>query len=137
MYHPIQRMTGPSLEQDMHVVWHYAPSYEPIPFAIESQKRLLDQFADFGNRQMALAVATVERSIGRVDSIRLGDPTDILEEVRGKAVCQSKYQVLHQIGCIQMRQISPRPPGDLGDSVHALICGRDARGPVKMRLKPR
>jgi hypothetical protein len=67
VYDPIEPMPWTGLGQDMHVVWHHAPSDQRVTLAIESEERPLHEFANFRNGEVAAAVPLIQCLVGRID----------------------------------------------------------------------
>src|SRR5438105_2470426 len=93
VYDAIKSVSETGLDQDMHVVWHHAPSYQSVTLAVEPEERPLNDFGNLRNRQVAAAVSLVQRYIGRLDAMIPRCAGKFLADMSRKAVSQSEHDV--------------------------------------------
>ncbi len=105
--------------------WHYAPREQPVPFAIEMQKHLFNNFSHRRVREQAHSATVIQHLVDFRELNISRILTAICDNPGGKSVGQPENYVLDDAVRIEMRKVTTVTPARVyftGTSHNAGFC---------------
>ena len=118
MEHRVEAVSRHRLDEHVDVVGHDAPRQKPIPFAVEMQQGVFDEFGDAPILQMAGTVSLIQPLRDALFacrlSVRLAPPRKLLrpaiQDALRQGIGKAKRDGLNQARAVDVGQVVPTAP---------------------------
>lgn len=108
------------LKHDVDVIGHHAPCMEVVTIAVKMTQSIRDNASRDGLAEQHRAVAGIQKRLDSPPLLRSIEECKRLNDIPGKAVRQSKHDMLHQAIVIEVRVIAAMMPAAHARTMHTL-----------------